>query len=420
MSCTPFNAAHQPTAALTQPPTRRRFITLAGGGSILASTSLATGCSSGGVSSLPEVAVRPWTPGTAAAGASAAAAGDPRAYMLAHALLAPNPHNRQPWLADLRKPGEITLLCDGQRLLPETDPFGRQVLIGCGAFVELALMAAAQQGYRCELQTFPEGEPAAQALPGGAVVARLIVQRDAAVRPDPLFAHILRRHTNKAAYDNQRSLTPAQWQALTAPAQAAGLRSGAITQPQAMDRVRTLTRQSYEIECTTARTWLESARLFRIGPDDIAQHRDGISINGTMPRLLAALGLFKPLEVPVAGSSNHQRVMERWAAFESGSGYFWIATPGNSRSAQLASGRAYVRAQLQATALGLDMHPLSQALQEFAEVAAPYRAMHRELGFEPGAGPGQHTVQMLARVGYALQAAGPAPRRDVAGLVHRG
>ncbi|NDB21363.1 MAG: hypothetical protein EB020_10875, partial [Proteobacteria bacterium] len=27
----------------------------------------------------------------------------------------------------------IHLICDGERLLPETDPFGRQILIGCGA-----------------------------------------------------------------------------------------------------------------------------------------------------------------------------------------------------------------------------------------------------------------------------------------------
>ena len=83
------------------------------------------GCGDG----MPDVAVRPWTePGDPA---------DLRRWMLAHALLAPNPHNRQPWLADLRRDGEITLVCDGERLLPETDPFGRQIVIGCGAFIEL-------------------------------------------------------------------------------------------------------------------------------------------------------------------------------------------------------------------------------------------------------------------------------------------
>ena len=61
---------------------------------------------------------------------------DPRIRALAWAMLAPNPHNLQAWLADLRRPGEIDLRLDPGRLLPATDPQGRQVLIGGGAFLE--------------------------------------------------------------------------------------------------------------------------------------------------------------------------------------------------------------------------------------------------------------------------------------------
>ena len=39
---------------------------------------------------------------------------DARRFTLAHALLAPNPHNRQPWIADLREPGRLHLVCDGE------------------------------------------------------------------------------------------------------------------------------------------------------------------------------------------------------------------------------------------------------------------------------------------------------------------
>ena len=47
-------------------------------------------------------------------------------------------------------------------------------------------------------------------------------------------------------------------------------------------------------------------------------------------------------------------------------------TEGNDRKTQVNAGRAYVRAQLAATAHGLAMQPLSQALQEYPEQAAPY------------------------------------------------
>jgi hypothetical protein len=50
-------------------------------------------------------------------------------------------------------------------------------------------------------------------------------------------------------------------------------------------------------------------------------------------------------------------------------GYSWIVTHGNTRSDQLEAGRVYVRTNLQAARAGLSMHPVSQALQEFPEMA---------------------------------------------------
>ncbi|MFY7695676.1 MAG: hypothetical protein ACOVQK_04965, partial [Cyanobium sp.] len=142
---------------------RRTFIRLVGGGAVLAATVGITGCSD----ELPEAAIQPWR--------SPDRDTDLRRFMLAHALLAPNPHNRQPWIADLREPGRIHLICDGDRLLPETDPFGRQILIGCGAFIELAVVAATQRGVSVKVELFPGGMPANQALPKGSRVATLVL-----------------------------------------------------------------------------------------------------------------------------------------------------------------------------------------------------------------------------------------------------
>jgi hypothetical protein len=379
---------------------RRRFIALAGGGVVLAAAPLA-GCASG----YPSAAVQAWQP--------ASDNTEIRRWMLAHGLLAPNPHNRQPWIADLRREGEIIMSCDGERLLPQTDPFGRQILIGCGAFIELAVIAAAERGYRVRVELFPSGEPGLRELPGNRVIARLAVERDAALAKDALFAQIRRRHTNKSVFDNTRSVPAPVWAALQRSATDQGLLAGAITEASAMAQVRRLTRESYETECITDRTWLESANLMRIGPDEIEKNRDGISLMGTMPRLLSAVGMFDRFEVPQRGGKAFERVMDRWAAFETGSGYFWVASKGNSRSLQLAAGRAYVRAHLQATAAGVDMHPLSQALQEFVEVKPQYDALHRLLGFDPAT----NTMQMLARVGYGAAAAGPSPRRELDQLI---
>ena len=67
---------------------------------------------------------------------------DVRRWVLAYAILAPHSHNLQSWLVDLRQPGEIALYCDLTRLLPETDPFSRQIMMSQGTFLELLDIAA--------------------------------------------------------------------------------------------------------------------------------------------------------------------------------------------------------------------------------------------------------------------------------------
>ena len=63
----------------------------------------------------------------------------------------------------------------------------------------------------------------------------------------------------------------------------------------------------------------------------------------------------------------------------------------------MAAGRAYMRLQLKATELGLQMHPMSQAPQEFAEMKTHYDELHRLLVNKPAA---QETVQMFCRIGH--------------------
>ena len=380
---------------------RRSFIRLVGGGAVLAATGTLAGCSG----ELPEAAVQPWR--------SPERETDTRRFMLAHALLAPNPHNLQPWIADLREAGRIHLNCDSERLLPETDPFGRQILIGCGAFLELAVIAAAQRGVSVKVELFPDGAPADQALPKGSRVATLVLGEAGSASADPLFAQIVRRHTRKTAYANDRALPETLVRSWDETASRFGLRSGVAAGAAAMDPIRRITREAYEIEATTARTWLESARVMRIGPGAIAANPDGISLNSPIVRALYTVGLFDPMEVPVKGTSSLQRVMDRWVPFETASGFLWLASPDNTRPTQVAAGRAYVRSHLLATAAGVDMHPLSQALQEFPEMRGPREMLHQTLGLTTA---GQ-TLQMLSRVGFATEARGPSPRRSLDALL---
>lgn len=125
---------------------RRKFLAIVGGGSVVA----AGGALGHAVTRAPQAAALPWQ--------MAGSYADPRMRALSWALLAPNPHNRQPWLADLGTEGAVTLFADTGRLLPHTDPYSRQITIGLGCFLEILRMAAAEEGWRTELALFPDGE----------------------------------------------------------------------------------------------------------------------------------------------------------------------------------------------------------------------------------------------------------------------
>lgn len=381
---------------------RRNFIRLAGGGTVAAATALSglSGCSS----ALPAEAIEAWR-GPDAALAST----DVRRWILSYAILAPHSHNLQSWIADLRTPGEITLTCDLTRLLPETDPMGRQIMMSHGTFLELLDMAAKEQGLRADITLFPEGAFGPDKI-DARPVARIRLMPDASVPRDPLFAQVLLRHTNRKVYDLARPVPPAARAALTA-ASPAGIRVGQVglEDGAAMAEHRRVAKEAWRIELVTPRTVMESFHVLRVGASEIARHRDGLSITSPMVVALERLGLFDRTKVPAADSSaTTGQIKDFNANLDATPGFVWMVTPDNSRVAQIESGRAWARVQLAATAQGLAMQPLSQALQEYAEQKQVYADIHKLAG----ATRAGETVQMWARVGYA-PAVEPAPRRKL-------
>jgi hypothetical protein len=377
---------------------RRQFIRVAGGGLIVSAAALpAAGCSS----NYPAEATAPWR--------GPADTSDVRRWILGYAILAPHSHNLQSWRVDLRRPGEIILYCDLTRLLPETDPFSRQIMMSHGTFLELLDLAARRKGLRADVELFPDGEFGPERL-DERPVARIRLTPDAAVRPDPLFDQILRRRTNREAYE-AREPAPGTLRAIADSVAGHRIRIGFAgpAQPQALQQQRAIASEAWRIELVTPRTILESYRVLRVGPDEIARHRDGLSINAPMARALVALGLFDRSKAPgpqdIATTSQIKDFNEKIAATPA---FFWLVTEGNDRRTQVNAGRAYARAQLAGTAHGLSMQPLSQALQEYPEQARSYAQIHALLG----ASRPRETVQMWARLGYAPPI-DPAPRRGL-------
>jgi hypothetical protein len=351
---------------------RRKTLALLGGGIVLAASTAAGAFVS---TRTPHSALAPWD--------AAGRQGDPRLRALSYALLAPNPHNRQPWLAELTGEHDVIIHRDKARDLPVTDPFARQLTIGMGCFLELMVMAAAQEGLAVSLDLFPDGDdgPVAHArfAPGGA--------------PDPLFAHVMARRSCKEPFTDEA--VPAS--AAAALAEHARI----ITDATTVSALRALTWDAFEVEAYTPAAMQESVDLMRFGRSEIEANPDGIDLGGPFLESLMLAGLVNRRLQSDPASTGFKAGIDMYRTMLAATpAYAVITSAGNSRGDQIEAGRRWLRLNLATTGLGLALHPVSQALQEFAEMAEINAATHELLAADGS------TVQMLGRLGY-----GPATPR---------
>ncbi len=315
---------------------------------------------------------------------------EPRRNALSHAILAPNPHNRQPWIISLDGDHGLTLYFDTDKQLPHTDPFDRQLTIGLGCFLELMQMAANADGYEVNVDLFPDGEDA-EGL-DSRPIARATFTEGKIVR-DPLFDHMLNRRSNKEPFDTSRTVPPSSVARILTVARQTQI--GGSIEPENIAYWRDLSSRALTIEIETPHTYKESVDLMRIGKAEVNANPDGIDFSGALFETLAIAGVMTREALLDTSSTGFQEGMKAVLGnTETAMGHLWMLTDANTRRDQVAAGADWLRVNLACTAEGLGFHPLSQALQEYSEMAGIYGETHQRLAAEGG------TVQMLARIGY--------------------
>ena len=376
---------------LTRPLRRRRLLQIASTGQAVLLVAPLIACDE-----IPPTAFAPWA-------GPPEMVRDPRLVALSWALLAPSPHNSQPWLVELAGSDGIRARLDQGRLLPVVDPDARQTLVGLGAFLELVALAANAQGSVADV-----------ALLAGADSETFAGKRSAAkwrhARPPILpHCHAAGRRSSPTTW-RSRSRRCTRRRCRKPPAGSSGSAlppTRRRSPPCAMSwgpRSRSNTR--------CPRRLTEMAGWARLGAAEVAAWPDGLALTGTSVWWLRQMGLLSRASLASPGSPAWRLGRLQWENLIAGTASFgWLATDADGLTSRIAAGRAYQRVDLAAAAAGVAIHPVSQALGDYAEQAESRRRLDAILGT-----PAPARVQMLFRLGYAGPQA-PSPRRPLAAIL---
>lgn len=343
---------------------------------------------------------------------------DPRLQVLAHGMLAPNSHNLQSWKVILEGEDSFFLYVDPTRLSPEADPPGRQVTISQGTFLEYVRIAAENLGYEAEVQLFPEGEygPEGTAANLGSKPIARVTLKEAPGETEPessLYKPMFVPDTYRVPYRETR-LSAEDIETLEA------LSTENVTilifqDSESLESLGNIVLRAAEIEAGNDKVQQESSELFRPNEWKKNEYRYGFSLEGqglpafNVHLMQGLISLFPFLNSPEA--SGKAFLSQAESAVENTPAYALVITKGNSRTVQAEAGILYSRFLLKATDMGYAMQPMSQALEEYPEMAETYQEIHGEYAGE------NETIQMLIRLGVPEKEVSPTMRLDVTEII---
>lgn len=304
------------------------------------------------------------------------------------ACRAPSLHNTQPWrwhLAD----GFLHLHAEPARMLPATDPAGRQMVISCGAALQHATVGFAALGWQLRIDRLPDAaEPDRLArielVPGDVIRAREVALATAAVQ----------RRTDRRPYQ-----------------------PGALPEPTLRDLVVAAHRHRAELlilPAQVAADLLVSSRLADLEHDTDEDYRleladwTGAVAGAEGVPATALLAPPATRRVQVARDFHRGELRPQAGHQPDGATMTVLRTPVDDRVSWLRAGEALGAVLLEATSAGL----ASCAVTHLTEIAESRSVLERAvLGFGAGSGHPQVVIR-LGRVTAALT--GPrSPRRPL-------
>ncbi len=328
-------------------------------------------------------------------------------------ILASNPHNTQPWIFRVHDDA-VELYADTARNLGTFDPYLREMHLGLGCALENMMLAARANGYEVDLRLASGELRPIPDDPEPVRVARLNL------RPGPLSGNSLhdaipRRHTDRAAYDAERSLEPTVQDALlAAPGNDDAVRVVLFTKAADRARFANMIVEATEDIVADEPMVQDSERWFRHTWDDIQRFRDGPTLDAAgLPPLVTTMAKILP---PASAEANHQYWLDATRDVHvTTAAAFGLVLVRNryDRTESLQAGRVWQRMHLWATTQDVAMQPLNQPVERVDReraLSAPARAARALEAFTPD---GRWRPTFAFRAGHPTREASPSPRRSL-------
>jgi hypothetical protein len=299
-------------------------------------------------------------------------------FLLNYAVLAPSSHNSQPWKFNVTN-DSILVFADRSRRLQVADRDQRELYLSMGCALENLIVAADHFGYNSSVAYFSGDEE---------LVAKVVLQPAANSSGDPrLFSAILSRQTNRNPYEPR-----------------------AISESD-LETIRSLSSDA------DVSIFITSDSAIRKGFQDLVVQANGIQYSDANFKselghwlgqgVMGPTGLqAKMAQLAVVFLDVGPEQSKKDAELINSTPYLgFISTAKNDSISSLKAGRVLERFWLTATALGVSLHPMSQAL-EVGETKANLTLLL----------PAQSEtmqVQQAFRLGYAKPGGAHSTRRPL-------
>jgi nitroreductase len=272
------------------------------------------------------------------------------------ARLAPSAHNSQPWRFQPARDG-LLVGWDAGRELPHGDPRRRYLMTGLGAAAESLALGVVAAGLRGQVEYYPR--------PGERVAARVrLAWGPAAAADRALAAAIPLRQTTRLPFWDE-PLPAGALARLAAAADRHGCQLVAVEGRQVgllAELVAEGTARNFADPAVYREFhgWLRSARDPRAGRDGLPLQALGLGRGAALlaPFLLdpARMRRLERVGLHRAAARTQGRLARRCPAF------CLLVSPSDEPAALFGGGRAMLRVWLEATALGLRLHPMTAAM----------------------------------------------------------